>query len=119
MSSALRKALAVSSLGAAMALGAAGSASAAHVAGLPDGLSQPDVDQAAATGNQGGTFTALPAAANPLTSLPVNPLAGTGVDPLSNSVGTSIEDGPAVSTAAVTNQLSQGASLDDVLRGVR
>ncbi|MFF5446124.1 hypothetical protein [Streptomyces sp. NPDC012888] len=51
---------------------------------------------------------------DPLTSLKVNPLAGTGVDPLDNGVGTQVADFPAVGTTMVTGVLTQGPSVGEI-----
>ncbi|MGK5639024.1 hypothetical protein ACSNOK_12075 [Streptomyces sp. URMC 126] len=49
-----------------------------------------------------------------LRMLPVNPLAGTGSDPLNNAVGTQVADFKPVSTRALTGSLSDGGKLQDV-----
>ncbi|WP_157862347.1 hypothetical protein [Wenjunlia vitaminophila] len=56
----------------------------------------------------------MSAALAPVGGLKPNPLAGTGVDPLSNSVGTRVGDLPPVSTRLVTDPLTQGGSLGQV-----
>ncbi|MFI6344441.1 hypothetical protein [Streptomyces sp. NPDC050560] len=50
----------------------------------------------------------------PVTDLKLDPLAGTGSDPLDNGVGTQIADFKPLSTAALTAPLSGGASLSDL-----
>lgn len=50
----------------------------------------------------------------PVKHLQLNPLAKTGVDPLSNSVGTQVADFKPVSTEAVTGPLARGASLSEL-----
>jgi hypothetical protein len=49
-----------------------------------------------------------------LKSMQLHPLANTGVDPLSNSVGTQIADFRPVSTAMVTDQVTKGQALEDL-----
>lgn len=46
--------------------------------------------------------------------LPVNPLAGTSVNPLDNSVGTTVNDGPPVSTALVTAPAASSRQARDL-----
>ncbi|MEN8653659.1 hypothetical protein ABCR94_24385 [Streptomyces sp. 21So2-11] len=50
----------------------------------------------------------------PLKDLRLNPLAGTGVDPLDNVVGTQIADFKPLSTALVTNPLTAGGAPKDL-----
>ncbi|NEB81605.1 hypothetical protein G3I40_41305, partial [Streptomyces sp. SID14478] len=50
----------------------------------------------------------------PAKDLKLNPLAGTGVDPLDNAVGTQVSDFKPVSTAAVTGPLASGSSLSEL-----
>lgn len=50
----------------------------------------------------------------PLAGMQLNPLAGTGSDPLANGVGTQVADFKPIGTDAVTGQLSEGASLDEL-----
>ncbi|MFI1257320.1 hypothetical protein ACH4U6_26550 [Streptomyces netropsis] len=47
----------------------------------------------------------------PAKVLRLNPMAGTGVDPTDNAVGTQVADFQPVSTAMVTAPLSQGGAL--------
>ncbi|MEV4332868.1 hypothetical protein AB0K02_20385 [Streptomyces sp. NPDC049597] len=49
-----------------------------------------------------------------LRSLPLNPLANTGVDPLDNTVATQVADFKPVSTAVVTDNLTRGQALEDL-----
>lgn len=50
----------------------------------------------------------------PARDLRPNPLAGTGTDPLDNSVGTQVADFKPVSTAVVTEPLAGGASVAEL-----
>ncbi|MEU0064915.1 hypothetical protein ABZ085_16805, partial [Streptomyces albidoflavus] len=50
----------------------------------------------------------------PVKNLQINPLAGTGTDPLDNTVGTQVADFQPVSTEAVTGSLANGGSLTDL-----
>ncbi|EST23554.1 hypothetical protein N566_25560 [Streptomycetaceae bacterium MP113-05] len=53
-------------------------------------------------------------ALGPVADLPVNPLAGTGSDPLANGVGTQIADFKPIGTQSVTGPLADGASADEL-----
>lgn len=50
----------------------------------------------------------------PVTHLRLDPLAGTGTDPLDNAVGTQLADFKPLSTAAVTDPLTSGGALKDL-----
>lgn len=56
----------------------------------------------------------LAGAVAPVTDLQIDPLAGTGVDPLDNAVGTQVADFKPVTTALVTGPLASGAALGDL-----
>ncbi|WTW97129.1 hypothetical protein OG216_28895 [Streptomycetaceae bacterium NBC_01309] len=104
MASAMRTVMAAS-IGAAVALGvAAPAATAAPKAPGPTRL-EPALD------------AAVPAAVNPVSKVALNPLAGTGVDPLDNSVGTTVGDLP-LSTAMLTGQVADGTNLQEIVRGI-
>ncbi|MFD9859474.1 hypothetical protein [Streptomyces alboflavus] len=112
----LRAGLGVSVAGAALGLGG-GVASAAPAVTPAAGLTTPvgDVDpdtagNALADGLHRATAGGLGAAKN----LRLNPLAGTGVDPLDNAVGTQVADFKPVSTAMATGPLTQGGSLAEM-----
>lgn len=49
-----------------------------------------------------------------MTHLQLDPLAGTGTDPLNNTVGTQIADFKPLSTAAVTDPVTRGGALKDL-----
>lgn len=53
-------------------------------------------------------------AVDPVSDLQLNPMAGTGSDPLDNGVGTQVADFKPVGTQAVTGPLAEGASLDEL-----
>ncbi|MFB7370028.1 hypothetical protein ACFC0D_09330 [Streptomyces sp. NPDC056222] len=53
-------------------------------------------------------------AVGPLTSLQLDPLANTGVDPLDNGVGTQVADFKPVGTNLVTDHVTKGGGLDDL-----
>ncbi|MER7175401.1 hypothetical protein [Streptomyces mesophilus] len=96
-----------------VALGvSAGGASALGVP-LTLGLGTPvgDVDSANPTE---AVTDAVGFAVRPARDLRLDPLAGTGVDPLDNSVGTQLADFKPVSSALVTGPLASGGSLDDL-----
>ncbi|WP_093799373.1 hypothetical protein [Streptomyces sp. Wb2n-11] len=103
----LRVGLAVTAAGAALAAGGG----AAQAAGAP-----PEGSGAAATGRAlaEGLGHAAAGGAAPVKTLPLNPMAGTGVDPLDNSVGTRVADFEPVGTAAVTAPLTRGDALQDL-----
>ncbi|MFD7323838.1 hypothetical protein ACFV9D_22500 [Streptomyces sp. NPDC059875] len=53
-------------------------------------------------------------AVGPLTSLQLDPLANTGVDPLDNGIGTQVADFKPVGTNLVTDHVTKGGALDDL-----
>ncbi|WP_327353854.1 hypothetical protein [Streptomyces sp. NBC_01304] len=113
----LRAGLTVTLAGAALG-GASGFASAAPV-GVSQaiGLSTPLGDFDASTPGEALTKAVQHSAAGglaPAKRLRIDPLAGTGVDPLDNAVGTQVADFKPVSSAALTGPLASGGSLDDV-----
>lgn len=111
----LRAGLTITAVGAALGAGGA----AAQAAPLP---------LASATGAD-GAVTGVEAAGNavsgavghslkggiaPITQLRLDPLAGTGTDPLDNSVGTQVADFKPLTTGAVTDPLTSGGALKDL-----
>lgn len=129
----LRAGLVAAAAGSALAAGgAAGAAAAAPADGAVDVTGttldtlhklkvgedneiETDEVAAALAGVKQGLETTRGTTLGPLTALQLNPLAKTGSDPLDNSVGTAIgENGPPVSTAAVTGPLAEGASLSEL-----
>lgn len=110
----VRAGLTLAAAGAAIGAGGAATASAqplpaAPSAGVPEPARNLDVRAAGAAVGQ-----ALPFVTAPLKNLKLDPLAGTGVDPLDNAVGTQVADFQAVSTAAVTGPVTQGGALKDL-----
>ncbi len=105
----LRAGLTVSAAGAVLGVGAAG-------AGAAEPAPPPVTSQAGGLGNldvQAAT-AALGPALGPAKRLKLDPLAGTGVDPLDNAVGTQVADFQPVSTAMATGPLTQGGALGDL-----
>ncbi|MCX4669483.1 hypothetical protein OG453_22845 [Streptomyces sp. NBC_01381] len=91
--------------GAALGVGGAATASAAPAA--PEATD--DVTAAGA-----GLHQAVRGGLGPAKNLKLNPLAGTGVDPLDNAVGAGVADFKPITTAAATGPLAGGASLDEL-----
>lgn len=106
----LRAGLTVTVAGAALGVGGAATASAAPV---PAPQASDNLPAAGA-----GVYRAVQEVAagglGPAKNLKLNPLAGTGADPLDNAVGTRIADFKPVSTAPLTAPLTQGAALGDL-----
>ncbi|MFJ3233471.1 hypothetical protein [Streptomyces sp. NPDC086787] len=105
-----RALIALATAGAALGAGAA-TASAAP-GGLLDAPSRPTslgtVDPQAGTHALTG---AVGYAVGPLNSIKPNPLAGTGVDPLANGVGTQVADFKPLTTQALTAPVAEADSL--------
>ncbi|MGP4083242.1 hypothetical protein [Streptomyces sp. KR55] len=59
-------------------------------------------------------FQALRHATGPVTGLKPNPLAGTGVDPLDNGVGTQVADFKPVTSRDLTGPVAQAPSVGSV-----
>ncbi|MFF8830437.1 hypothetical protein [Streptomyces sp. NPDC015131] len=101
----LRAGLTVSALGA--ALGVTGGA--AHAVVQPPQVPQlPKTDPQAALE---GTMGAVPHVTGVAKNLKVNPLAGTGVDPLDNGVGTQVADFRPLDTTALTGSVTSAPQL--------
>ncbi|RMI40018.1 hypothetical protein [Streptomyces triticirhizae] len=64
------------------------------------------------------TGGALKSAVDPALDLQLYPLANTGTDPLSNTVGTQVADFQPVTTGLLTGQLSEGANTRQLLGGL-
>ncbi|MFE9117123.1 hypothetical protein [Streptomyces sp. NPDC007172] len=96
--------LTVTAAGAALVGG--GSAQAA-----PVGQSASNTDLTAAVH---GVTGSVGHAVGPAMGLRLDPLANTGVDPLTNGVGTQIADFKPVSTTAATGVLTSGSALKDL-----
>lgn len=110
----LRAGLTVTALGAALGAGAA----SAQAAPPPVLTEAGDSAQAAVSAVTDAAAPALTGALShslaPVTSLQIDPLAKTGADPLDNAVGTQVADFKPVSTALVTDHLTEGGALRDL-----
>ncbi|MFD9846637.1 MULTISPECIES: hypothetical protein [Streptomyces] len=114
----LRAGLTFTALGAALGAGA-GSAQAVS---LPSAAEVPEqgvsalqaVGETAAPAVTSALGTSLAGSVAPITDLQLDPLAGTGVDPLDNAVGTQIADFKPVTTAILTDPITSGGSLSDL-----
>ncbi|MFJ8312696.1 MULTISPECIES: hypothetical protein [unclassified Streptomyces] len=107
----LRAGLTVTAAGAALA-GAGPAAQAAPVAPAPAaGRSAGATDIEAAAQGLAGAFGYAVA---PVKVLRLDPLAGTGVDPLANGAGTQVADFKPVTTAMATGPLTSGGALKDL-----
>lgn len=109
----MRVGLTVTAAGAVVAGGGVASASAAPIP-LPQSATGDSNVDAAADGVSTALNSATANGLGTLKKLPLDPLAGTGVDPLDNSVGTQVADFVPVSTAAVTGPVASGASLEEL-----
>ncbi|NEC68285.1 hypothetical protein [Streptomyces sp. SID9727] len=112
----LRAGLTVTAVGAALGAGGA----AAQAAPLPVVQETgADIGLAEATEAAGGAVTgalgqSLEHSIAPVTHLRLDPLAGTGTDPLDNAVGTQVADFKPLSTALVTDPLTSGGAIKDL-----
>lgn len=73
-----------------------------------------EASEAAGTAVTGALGHSLDNGIAPVTHLRLDPLAGTGVDPLDNAVGTKVADFKPLSTAAVTGPVTGGGALKDL-----
>ncbi|MCS0634613.1 hypothetical protein NX801_02830 [Streptomyces sp. LP05-1] len=89
------------------ALGAAFGATGGTAQAAPRNL---DV-LAAVQGALEGGVAVVPSAVKTVREIRINPLAGTGTDPLSNGVGTQVADFPAFNTTSVTGTLTSPGTL--------
>ncbi|MFI5802635.1 hypothetical protein [Streptomyces sp. NPDC051561] len=109
----LQAGLTVTAVGAALSAGA-GAAQAAP-APAPAGVGQTADD--APTPGQALTDAVTHSAAaglGPAKNMRLNPLAGTDVDPLNNTIGTQVADFKPVSTGVATAPLTSGGALKDL-----
>lgn len=112
----LRAGLTVTAVGAALGAGGA----AAQAAPLPvvqatgTDTSLGDATEAAGGAVTGALGQSLDSGIAPVTHLRLDPLAGTGVDPLDNAVGTQVADFKPLSTALVTDPVTSGGALKDL-----
>ncbi|MET7516089.1 hypothetical protein ABZS88_21950 [Streptomyces sp. NPDC005480] len=106
--------LTLTAAGAALGGGAV-SAGEAEPAAAPLASPVGDLDAAAAGGGvTGALHTATQGGLAPVKHLKINPLAGTGVDPLDNAIGTQVADFQPASTAVATGPLAKGGALADL-----
>ncbi|WP_203182140.1 hypothetical protein [Streptomyces pratensis] len=112
----LRAGLTLTALGAALGAGGAAAQAAPLPATPATGADSTlgAVGDAAAPALTSALGYGLVGAVEPVTDLQLDPLAGTGVDPLDNAVGTQIADFKPVTTAVVTDPLTSGAALGDL-----
>ncbi|MFB7191324.1 hypothetical protein ACFCZT_39895 [Streptomyces sp. NPDC056230] len=112
----LRAGLTVTAVGAAIGAGGAAAQAAslplAPAAGTDSSLG--GVSEAAGGAVTGAVGQSLRSGVAPVTHLRLDPLAGTGTDPLDNAVGTQIADFKPLSTAAATDPLTSGGALKDL-----
>lgn len=112
----LRAGLTVTAVGAALGAGGA----AAQAAPMPTApATGADSTLGAVTGTAGPALTgalgySLAGGIAPVTDLQLDPLAGTGVDPLDNAVGTQVADFKPLTTAVVTDPLTSGGAISDL-----
>ncbi|MFE7671355.1 hypothetical protein ACFU5N_03975 [Streptomyces albidoflavus] len=109
----LRAGLTLGALGAALTAGAATAQAAEEQPGAATGETLSAVTGAVGIA-AGSLDSATTHSLGPVKNLQLNPLAGTGTDPLDNTVGTQVADFQPVSTEAVTGSLSNGGSLTDL-----
>ncbi|MFJ2744984.1 hypothetical protein ACIO3O_35610 [Streptomyces sp. NPDC087440] len=110
----LKAGLTVTAVGAALAAGsgAAQAAPAAPLAGVGDALDEFGTSPGQAL--TGAVTHSATGGLAPAKNMRLDPLAGTEVDPLSNTVGTQVADFKPVSTGAATDPLAKGGSLKDL-----
>ncbi|CAM5265833.1 ATP-binding protein OS=Streptomyces alboniger OX=132473 GN=CP975_22010 PE=4 SV=1 [Streptomyces alboniger] len=114
----LRAGLTLTAAGAAIGAGGA-TASAAEPAAAPrSATSAAPLDAGHGTSAveilTGAVRSSTEGGLGPVKSLQLDPLANTSADPLDNSLGTQVADFKPVSTAAVTDPITRGGSLEDL-----
>ncbi|WP_327369470.1 hypothetical protein [Streptomyces sp. NBC_01217] len=112
----LRAGLTVTAVGAALGAGGAAAQAAplplAPAAGSDSSLG--GVGEASGSAVTGALGHSLKNGVAPVTHLRLDPLAGTGVDPLDNAVGTQVADFKPLSTATLTDPVTSGGALKDL-----
>ncbi|WP_392672212.1 hypothetical protein [Streptomyces sp. LN785] len=108
----LRAGLTVTAVGAALGAGGA-AAQAATVPAAPVTGAGSTLD-AVGDATTGALTGALGNGISPATRLQLDPLAKTGVDPLTNGAGTQIADFKPITTGIVTDPLTSGGALNDL-----
>ncbi|MET9655768.1 hypothetical protein [Streptomyces sp. NPDC006510] len=109
----LRAGLTVTAVGAALGAGGA-AAQAAPLPHVPVVGADSGLGEAAGGAVTGALGHSLGNGIAPVTHLRLDPLAGTGTDPLDNAVGTQVADFKPLSTAAVTDPVTSGGALKDL-----
>ncbi|MFJ8850127.1 hypothetical protein [Streptomyces sp. NPDC102437] len=112
----LRAGLTVTAVGAALGAGGAAAQAAplSHVPVVGGDTGLGAAGEAASGAVTGALGHSLSNGIAPVTHLRLDPLAGTGTDPLDNVVGTQVADFKPLSTAAVTDPLTGGGALKDL-----
>ncbi|MFF3321555.1 hypothetical protein [Streptomyces sp. NPDC002889] len=116
----LRAGLTVAAAGAALGSGGAVGAVAQAAPALPVALPTGAAGADSVVGDAGPAKAVTGVVANSVTgagqlkSMQLHPLANTGVDPLSNGVGTKVADFKPVGTTMVTDHLTHGQALEDL-----
>ncbi|MFI5754373.1 hypothetical protein [Streptomyces sp. NPDC051569] len=113
----LRAGLTLTAAGAALGLGGAAAQAAGPAAPAAATDTGNQITEAGTVAGQSLTSALQHATAGglaPVTHLKLNPLAGTGVDPLDNAVGTQVADFKPLSTATVTDPVTRGGALKDL-----
>lgn len=107
-----RRALAVlATAGAALGAGAATAAADSHDAGRLVHTHPVDLGTVDPQAGLQATLGTVGHVTGPVTGLKPNPLAGTGVDPLDNGLGTQLADFQPVTTQMVTGPVAQASSI--------
>ncbi|MCF6524420.1 hypothetical protein HOY81_15170 [Streptomyces sp. JJ36] len=111
----LRFGLTLSAAGAALAAGgtAASAAEPSRVA-TPLGTADTDLVHDPSGAVQDAVTYGVGSAYLTLTRMQLDPLSGTGSDPLDNGLGTQVADFPAVGTQQLTGPVADGASLREL-----
>ncbi|MFF9319593.1 hypothetical protein ACF1BP_13310 [Streptomyces sp. NPDC014735] len=108
----LRAGLTITAAGA--ALGAGGAAAQAAPPPLVPATGADTGVEAAGSAVTGAVEQPLRSGIAPVTQLRLDPLAGTGTDPLDNTVGTQIADFKPLTTGVVTDPLTSGGTVKDL-----
>ncbi|CAM5262419.1 hypothetical protein SSPIM334S_05160 [Streptomyces spiroverticillatus] len=111
----LKAGLTVTAVGAALSAGAGAAQAAAPsvpLAGVGQALDEFGTSPGEAL--TGAVTHSAAGGLGPAKNMRLDPLAGTEVDPLSNTVGTQVADFKPVSTGAATDPLAKGGGLKDL-----
>lgn len=114
----MRGGLVATAVGAALGTGGLATASAAEQPASPlQSVTSQLGQQEPGTGMEhavGGVQQGMAGALAPAKNLRLDPLAGTGVDPLDNGVGTQVSDFQPISTSLVTAPVADGDALAEL-----